>query len=100
MSDFKCGEIKTWERFVKENLSEYEIAKGSSFEAILHLAFEETMQLFKTSKFQMQFKIQSLESEIKKRDELLAEIRNADRFDDDYFEEELINKVKAILEGK
>ncbi len=44
--------------------------------------------------------IEHLESELKKRNELLSEIFNSDRFNDDYFEIDLIIKVEKILEGE
>lgn len=59
--------IKPWEQFVKEQLGEFEIQKGSQFEARLLLAYEEMCQIFKTAEHQYNYRIQQLESELESR---------------------------------
>lgn len=76
MSDFIVGKIKPWSKFVKENLKEFEIQKGSQFEAKLYLAYEETMQLFKTAEYQLNYKITELEKKLSIFDKLSDDLGN------------------------
>jgi len=77
MSGFK---IKPWGEFAEEFLSEYEIKKGSQFEARLFLAYEDMCNLFRLN---VTDKIESLESQLAaererviQRDSRIKELKN------------------------
>ena len=71
---FEVGKIKSWDNFVKENLKDYKIEKGSQFEANLYLAFDETMQLFKTADYQYKYKIKALEEQLGEAEKFINEV--------------------------
>lgn len=66
MSSFTAGKVKSWEKFVEENLKEYGIEKGSHFEAKLWVAYEDMSNIFKTAEHQLRYKIKNLEEEIER----------------------------------
>jgi lipid II:glycine glycyltransferase (peptidoglycan interpeptide bridge formation enzyme) len=71
MSEFK---IKPWGEFVEEFLSEYEIKKGSQFEAKLFLAYEDMCNLFRLN---VTDKILTLESQLAAEREKIRKMREA-----------------------
>ena len=55
---------KSFENFIKEDCKEYQIKKGSDFEARLYLAYEEMMGIFKNEEHKLKYKIDQLKKEL------------------------------------
>ena len=61
--------FESWEDFVKEKLSEFDIQKGSDFEAKLYLSFNEMRDIFTQKEYRLKYKIKSLKEELAKERE-------------------------------
>lgn len=68
--------MKDWDKFVKEKLSEFEIQKGSQYEAKLFLAYEEMTHIFLNKEHRFKQQITQLKKENEKLRGALEEIYN------------------------
>jgi hypothetical protein len=95
---FEVGKIKSWEVFVKDDLSEFEIRKGSQFEATLYLAYEEMCDLFRTADYQYRYKITALQAEITKlKDELRKEQACIDQIASPFIINRHFDSIKELV---
>lgn len=60
MTTSKSDEFEEWEDFVKNKLPEFDIQKGSTFEANLYLAFNEMRSIFTQKEYRLKYKIEIL----------------------------------------